>query len=606
MKRTVPLLITSIVGFVLIGSAFVPIAETWSEKALIWFDILAGIAFVLGGANLVASQLKKISRRRSGWGYALITLLSFLGMLSAGLLKILAQPATNQEFFGETFSPVPVAALPEFSVDTPVSDDIRHKTLPASASRQTTLEPGAIRFRGWMSPRQVTDLKEFNPRLEWQCAIERLAESARPPESLRGRLHYYSDHRSLGFVGWMNEADEKAVASLSNSPEYMAAVAKIAEVSRRETTVESSPPPSGFEPPATLQEVLTIGDGRLTIRGPMSSTQRSALAQSSLDSRRVLPPNAAGRETILGELRSRGSPNEAQTKAAKVLLTEDLSDAFIAAVNSAGATKPKEKTACEMLAERNAGATDISPTTPAEPAVTLTAAQETVVREFFAAADPGWAAFQQRLADAAPLTPAQIAAVESFRQTLPTLGDRNRSLFDELIKQGPVAPEQREYLLAPYREEIAWKNSVSRLFFAAHEVKYPWSGEFNHQGTAFWWLYEYVLQPITSTMFALLAFYVASAAFRAFRAKNLEATLLLGTAFVILLGRTYAGVLITGWIPPNSSFAFLRLENLAVYIMKLFNAAGNRAIMIGIALGIASTSLKILLGIDRSHVGGRD
>ena len=46
------------------------------------------------------------------------------------------------------------------------------------------------------------------------------------------------------------------------------------------------------------------------------------------------------------------------------------------------------------------------------------------------------------------------------------------------------------------------------------------------------------------------------------------------------------------------------LENLTVTIMKVFNTAGNRAIMIGIALGIASTSLRVLLGVDRSYLGG--
>jgi len=128
-----------------------------------------------------------------------------------------------------------------------------------------------------------------------------------------------------------------------------------------------------------------------------------------------------------------------------------------------------------------------------------------------------------------------------------------------------------------------------------------WSGSYNSDGAAFWWLYEYAFKPLTATMFALLAFYVASAAFRAFRAKNVEAALLLGTAFVILLGRTFAGVWLTSGLPDWLSG--LRMENLTVWIMQVFNTAGNRAIMIGIALGIASTSLKVLLGIDRSYLG---
>ncbi len=120
--------------------------------------------------------------------------------------------------------------------------------------------------------------------------------------------------------------------------------------------------------------------------------------------------------------------------------------------------------------------------------------------------------------------------------------------------------------------------------------------------------YQYGFQPLTSTIFALLAFYIASAAFRAFRAKNLEASLLLATAFIVLLGRTFAGVALTSWIDPANwegfrHFTGLRLENLTVYIMAVFNTAGNRAIMIGIALGIVATSLKILIGVDRSYLG---
>lgn len=131
---------------------------------------------------------------------------------------------------------------------------------------------------------------------------------------------------------------------------------------------------------------------------------------------------------------------------------------------------------------------------------------------------------------------------------------------------------------------------------------YEWSGQYRSIGSPFWWIYEYVFKPLTATMFAMLAFYVASAAFRAFRAKNLEAILLLGTAFIILLGRTFAGVLLTSWLP--DWLAGLKLENLTVTIMQIFNTAGNRAIMIGISLGVAATSLKVLLGVDRSYLGG--
>jgi len=131
------------------------------------------------------------------------------------------------------------------------------------------------------------------------------------------------------------------------------------------------------------------------------------------------------------------------------------------------------------------------------------------------------------------------------------------------------------------------------------------AGDYLSVNSPFEWIYEYALKPLTATMFAMLAFYIASAAFRAFRAKNVEATLLLVTAFIILLGRTAAGYAMTNFIEndPNNPLAFFRIENLTTFIMNVFNTAGNRAIMIGIALGVASTSLKVILGVDRSYLG---
>jgi hypothetical protein len=122
---------------------------------------------------------------------------------------------------------------------------------------------------------------------------------------------------------------------------------------------------------------------------------------------------------------------------------------------------------------------------------------------------------------------------------------------------------------------------------------------FREPGTKFDWLYNYVYTPCSATMFAILAFFVASASYRAFRARNFEATLLLLAAFFVMIGRVPVGDIITGFMPEG-----FRLSNLASWIMSFPQTAGQRAIMIGIALGIVSTSLRVILGIERAHLAG--
>jgi len=122
---------------------------------------------------------------------------------------------------------------------------------------------------------------------------------------------------------------------------------------------------------------------------------------------------------------------------------------------------------------------------------------------------------------------------------------------------------------------------------------------FRDPGTAFDWLYVNVYSTLSATMFALLAFFVASASYRAFRARNLEATLLLLAAFFVMLGRVPIGDVITGWLPRD-----YQMSQWASWIMNVLNTAGQRAIMIGIALGLVSTSLRIILGLERSYIGG--
>ncbi len=140
------------------------------------------------------------------------------------------------------------------------------------------------------------------------------------------------------------------------------------------------------------------------------------------------------------------------------------------------------------------------------------------------------------------------------------------------------------------------------LFIGLFKVGNPQgiAGDPTESGSWFNVIYEFIFTPLAATMFSLLAFYVASASYRAFRAKNLEATVLLLAAFVILLGRTFIGVWLSFWTPPGEGFG---IPQLAEWIMDYPNRAGQRAVMIGIALGIVSTSLKIILGVDRGYLG---
>jgi len=130
-------------------------------------------------------------------------------------------------------------------------------------------------------------------------------------------------------------------------------------------------------------------------------------------------------------------------------------------------------------------------------------------------------------------------------------------------------------------------------------------------GTPFDWMFKYVYSPISATIFSLLAFYIASASFRAFRAKSPMATILLITAFIVMLGRIPVGEYLTGGSLINADESsnifvktFLHIPKLTDWIMDVINAAGQRAVMIGAALGIVATAIKIILGIERSYLGG--
>lgn len=108
----------------------------------------------------------------------------------------------------------------------------------------------------------------------------------------------------------------------------------------------------------------------------------------------------------------------------------------------------------------------------------------------------------------------------------------------------------------------------------------------------FMWMFEHVQSPMQATVFALLAFFVASASLRGFRARTVAACVLLIAAVLVLLSRT--AVISTDWLVP-----------LADWVRNVPSMSARRAILVGIGLGSLTVSLRVLLGIERTWLSSR-
>jgi hypothetical protein len=112
-------------------------------------------------------------------------------------------------------------------------------------------------------------------------------------------------------------------------------------------------------------------------------------------------------------------------------------------------------------------------------------------------------------------------------------------------------------------------------------------------------LFRGVMVNLEGSMFALLAFYIASAAYRAFRVRSAEAAVLMIAAFIVMLGFVHFGALITAGIPANSPFAILRLENLSGFTLGWLNMPAYRAVILGVEVGALAMAMRIWLSLER-------
>jgi len=227
--------------------------------------------------------------------------------------------------------------------------------------------------------------------------------------------------------------------------------------------------------------------------------------------------------------------------------------------------------------------------------------------------------------------------------------ETGKTIMESEIVLGLIEAENSPLRL----EKVHWRkksgNKVANQFVASGAevgvVPESWGAHLTKKDSFFNWMFFKIFTPLSATMFALLAFLVASASYRAFRIRNFEATLLLVSGIIIMLGRVPIGSKISSWFVlyiivllvtimvntwkknrlltfgtlgiglllvtiagfymgwPIDKPAFAYLPKLQDWIYLVPNIAGARAIMIGIGLGVFATSIRYILGIERSYIG---
>lgn len=111
----------------------------------------------------------------------------------------------------------------------------------------------------------------------------------------------------------------------------------------------------------------------------------------------------------------------------------------------------------------------------------------------------------------------------------------------------------------------------------------------------FTFIFDAIYTPLAAAFYSMTAFHLASASYRAFRAKNALAAALLVTGVLLMLGRAPIGEVIWSKFPA-----------VANWIMGVINLAGSRGIMITTSIGVIGVGLRVLTGLDRAHLGGAE
>jgi len=117
-------------------------------------------------------------------------------------------------------------------------------------------------------------------------------------------------------------------------------------------------------------------------------------------------------------------------------------------------------------------------------------------------------------------------------------------------------------------------------------------------------LFYHLQFPLGSTMFGLLAAYLTSAAYRAFRIRTLDAAILAGMAAFVILTQVPTGQFLASLFAPAAVDGGARLDAYAVegrnWTLTIANDAVQRAVGFGAFVGAIAMAMRVWLSLDRT------
>ncbi|MBS1715107.1 MAG: hypothetical protein JST30_12305 [Armatimonadetes bacterium] len=132
-------------------------------------------------------------------------------------------------------------------------------------------------------------------------------------------------------------------------------------------------------------------------------------------------------------------------------------------------------------------------------------------------------------------------------------------------------------------------------------------------------LFDGLLMQMDSAMFSMIAFFILSAAYRAFRIRSVEATVLMASALILMI--SLLGGVVYGWnhtvaniaagmhlphadpsINEASYLNSFKISSMAGWVKSFLQVPALRAVDFGIGLGALAMGLRLWLGLEKGGV----